>query len=388
MSKQFICPLPWLHLSVAPDGTQRVCCHADKNHLIIDGNKTVSFFDKESKKSISNNSFYKHLRTQMLNGEVPKACETCFKQESIGGYSPRLDYLESYPDVEFKSNSSLDIKSLDLCLGNKCNLECRMCSPLFSNRLSKTFDTLNINYNKKSSQLAESLWNSKEFPWEVMNDLTELELIYFQGGEPLISNLHKEILKKLIATGKASSISLEYSTNLTVLNSELIELWSHFKHVQLFVSIDGVGKFAEYIRYPLRWDEFENNLKSLIGTKLSINFATTLQAYNYKHIPDLLLYLNNFKDHFGVIPEPTHVQYPNFLSVNALPQPEIDKSTEEIIKVLDSLTPTTKRCHKNLKSFHSSLKNIKTDKNLYIPFTAYTRKLDVIRSESFDSLAD
>lgn len=65
------------------------------------------------------------------------------------------------------------------------------------------------------------------------------------GGEPLINRGHQEILQHLIEKGESQNIKIEYNTNLSVIPPKLIELWSHFKKVKLFVSLDGIGDLQE-----------------------------------------------------------------------------------------------------------------------------------------------
>ena len=40
---------------------------------------------------------------------------------------------------------------------------------------------------------------------------------------------------------------------------ELIELWSHFKHIEFATSLDGIGPIIEYVRHPT---DFKTSIRS------------------------------------------------------------------------------------------------------------------------------
>ena len=60
---------------------------------------------------------------------------------------------------------------------------------------------------------------------------------------------------------KAKNIKVNYHTNGTIYDTELLELWKHFKRVDLFLSFDGIDRINKYVRYPSLHDTVVNNLK-------------------------------------------------------------------------------------------------------------------------------
>src|SRR5690606_13403091 len=77
------------------------------------------------------------IRKQMIQGKVPAECSGCFALEKSGCSSPRHDYLRRFPIDPDHTNPT--IRYLDLTVDNDCNLECVMCSPVYSRRLIKFF---------------------------------------------------------------------------------------------------------------------------------------------------------------------------------------------------------------------------------------------------------
>ena len=143
------CPLPWNHISVRPDGVGRVCCEG-LEVLKNDQGQRVRWKNTKNLHSYLNTEDYKKIRKQMLNGERPSHCIHCFNQEDHGVRSIRLQFIDQYQSkIEEMINStnkdgSVDdpkITYIDMALGNKCNLKCRMCSPwvsyLYWERLEK-----------------------------------------------------------------------------------------------------------------------------------------------------------------------------------------------------------------------------------------------------------
>ena len=83
-----------------------------------------------------------------------------------------------------------------------------------------------------------------------------IEVMYFAGGEPFVQEGHYKALEKLISAGR-TNVALQYNTNLSYKkfkNYDIKKLWSNFKTIQLWPSLDGIGKRAEYGRKGLKWE--------------------------------------------------------------------------------------------------------------------------------------
>ncbi|MBC7742609.1 MAG: hypothetical protein H7061_10455 [Bdellovibrionaceae bacterium] len=99
-----------------------------------------------------------------------------------------------------------------------------------------------------------------------------------------------ETLRYCVDSGHAEHINVFYTTNLTRVNSETIELAKKFRTFTWIVSIDGFGATQEYIRYPSKWKIIEENfirIKSFVDAdqwRVIANF--TVQSYNICNITD------------------------------------------------------------------------------------------------------
>ena len=159
----------------------------------------------------------------MLAGEKPSECGACHKNESIGSNSFRKDINEKFSHhiySAFKQTDSVTgfypVKPwayMDIRFSNKCNFKCRTCDPIHSHLW---FADTKLNDGKpKLINLADT----KNYPSEqIESSLSNVEEIYFAGGEPLILDEHYNILSKIIEQNRAKKVILSYSTNLSVIN--------------------------------------------------------------------------------------------------------------------------------------------------------------------------
>jgi len=107
-------------------------------------------------------------------------------------------------------------------------------------------------------------------------DLTTLKKVYFNGGEPVLSQDPVNLLTKLDNMDRLSQVEVGFNMNgSTMPTTELIRLLKKAKKTQLFVSIDGIEEKFEYIRNPLKWTDLEKNIKSLIELEFDELFMIT-----------------------------------------------------------------------------------------------------------------
>lgn len=186
-----------------------------------------------------NNSYINSIRDEWLNNTPPGVCKNCQRMDGANRW-----YAEH-------NQTDLDIKltRIDYWVGNTCNLRCVICGP---DNSSAWEQELAIPSKK---QITNTFWKDL--------DLSQLQFIHFNGGEPLLS---KEHIRFLEAIPDPSQVEINYNTNGTILPTpHLLELWSKFKLVLLDFSIDEIGAKFEYIRYPAKWDDIVNNLQWYIS---------------------------------------------------------------------------------------------------------------------------
>ena len=218
------CMAPFVHMVHNPDGQYRTCCMFDKP-FDKKYNDIKDAFDSEENQKI---------RKRMLSGEKLPECEKCDIDEAHGGKSWRSyrDQFNAQFDKKYIKNPVF--KTLEVSLSNKCNFKCIDCGPRFSNQFGPILKN-----------------NLPEFT--NFNDLIHLKLL---GGEPFLEKRNFELLKNV----PRKNINLMLVTNNSIFpNTELLNLLLDFKHVDLNISIDGIGEIAEFVRYGTKWSKFEKN---------------------------------------------------------------------------------------------------------------------------------
>lgn len=196
-------------------------------------------------------------------------------------------------------------------------------------------------------------FESPDFWYELLSYSSDLKKIHLAGGEPLLIKECWKFLRRLIDTGIAKNLILSYNTNLSLLPQEARELWPSFKEVHILASMDGVGEVNEFIRYPLGWETFEKNLKTLDQERDVFNIRhleihPTAQVYNIKRIPEICDYIaTNFK---SVIPVPRFdiVHWPLEFDPQILPS----FYREEACAMIEDYISSLSGGRNNLSVFH------------------------------------
>jgi MoaA/NifB/PqqE/SkfB family radical SAM enzyme len=292
------CVLPWVSITVDPDGSIKPCCVSQDFIKKPTGEKFNLGFDKIE--DIVNSKDLVEIRQKMLAGEKVAGCSQCYQHEEYGGKSQRLQYNQMFP-LKFSQShvERTDIKYFDLRLGNLCNLNCRSCSPKNSSQFSKEINELhNTNITKFHEILPltiDTWYESDVFMDNIDSQLKNIKLLYLTGGEPTIIKKNFEILNKLISTGFSKNITVMINSNMTNLNSDFYEILDEFKSVIFFASIDGTGPIQEYLRYPSDWNQIDNNITKLIKrANIKIHPTPVIQTTNLNKIVDLFEYFENF----------------------------------------------------------------------------------------------
>jgi len=337
-----LCWMPWLHTATNPNGDVKLCCIAKNDSGLNLNSKSIE--------EIWNSDYYKQARLDMLEGKQISACETCWKEEDLGIQSHRQICNRIYEErlkkegieqitmlTDSTGHLSITPPTIDMRLGNTCNLECAMCGPGESSKwvrrskfLANNLETkIKFVWDYKSKVDATQFdWYKTDKFWQDLEKIAPgLKHITFGGGEPLYVKEHKNIIKYLVDTGVSSNMSLHYHTNGTIYDQEVVDLWKQFKEVKVMLSIDGYGKVNELIRYPSVWSQVEENLRKYDNCPdnviLSIN--TTVQLLNVFYLDEFAQWLLN--QNFKKIGKKTEggiffaslLHYPDYLSVQALP---------------------------------------------------------------------
>lgn len=199
-------------------------------------------------------------------------CSVCEQQEAAGHPSFRKSSFDIVPEI----NSHVPV-ALDINIDMTCNAACVICNPSFSTLWAKQLAIKNNSIYIKSE-------NNLDFALDriLKNlDLSQLRRIKFFGGEPLLTDTHIKILKKI---PNPEQVDIWYTTNASVFPKQhVLKIWEKFKLIYFEASIDAIGTQFEYIRWPLKWKKVEHNLLSLKthGTNnLLFRINHTLNPFN------------------------------------------------------------------------------------------------------------
>jgi MoaA/NifB/PqqE/SkfB family radical SAM enzyme len=284
------CVLPFNSVSISATGNLRQCCNGGENPYNI-------FVQHSTVDEIINNKKAQALRANFLKDQKDSACNRCWNIEAIGNRSFRHVANEDASHglksvIPIKMDTTIefgDIQYLDITLGNKCNLACRMCNATSSSLLAKQLKEFKM-YD--GDEFIDFSRESKDKILELIDRSKNLNSIYMLGGEPLINDFHDEIVELLIKQNRAKDIKIHYSTNIQIDIEKYLPMWKEFKYIDLNISIDGSHKTYEYIRWPGKWDKVFKNLKRACEFRKEANFypviATTTQNLNANNLFDLI----------------------------------------------------------------------------------------------------
>ena len=108
-------------------------------------------------------------------------------------------------------------------------------------------------------------WEER-FLSQIEKHISNVNLIYFVDGEPLLIKSHFKLLKRCTEKKYCKKINLKYSSNITYISDSILELWKHFKSVKVHASIDGYRKINNLIRFLNLWPQIEKNIQKLDST--------------------------------------------------------------------------------------------------------------------------
>lgn len=263
------------------------CCMSDSNDV-------VGFLQNNSLGEIYNSQRMKDMRLQMLKGEKPKSCSRCFELENSGNESYRSfmnkrfgHHFQKVNETTVQGEAKAFLPYWDIRFSNVCNFRCRTCALPLSSGWYEDEKHFNSNPGLKYRKVidhANDLWAQLE------PHLSELEEIYFVGGEPMLMEEHWQILETLVKR-QMFHVRLRYNTNfshLTYKDLDAVPLWNQFRRVEIQASLDGFGERGEYLRKGQNWSQAVANRRRLMSEAPRVRFTvnSTVSIFNWLHLPD------------------------------------------------------------------------------------------------------
>jgi len=366
-SKTF-CMLPFMHIYGSAGGDMVPCCEAQEVALNNPGESALESWNNEN---------YRELRRALANNERPERCNVCWHNEDSGIVSNRLqwenDNWEEFSDlISVNDDFSVNNKPIwvELKVSNFCNLKCIMCSTHSSYKRTQDLDIIKKytkdGYETRLLRPTDLFASLNEWPelWDSVHTLQ------FTGGEPIINKEHYDLLEGIPQHLK-SKIRLRYASNLSYIKFkqyDLVKIWSEFKHVNIKVSMDGIGEVYNYIRQDGDWDTVYENMCVLNDIDgIDVAAGITVQAHNVYQMPE-------FYDFWKASPVDLKfitaniLQTPNYLSP-AVWQGEYRE------KIISTLREAESR-HPEMDRFATYMENNTKPYMLYARMRKYTRDIE------------
>ncbi len=272
---------------------------------------------KNNPKALHNTPEKKEQRAMMLKGEQPSGCDYCWNIEKMDrNFNSDKHYRSSEPwaqagwkDVlEKGADGDIEPTSMEINFNHACNLACSYCSPHLSSKWAEDIEQNgpyptkvphnSIDYFKQIGQYP--IKNRDHNPyvdafWEWWPELyPKLKNFRMTGGEPLMDKNTFKVLDHVIDNGR-DDLEMAVTTNCSVPD----KLWNNFvdkvsfiseykklKRFRMFVSVDGWGRQAEYMRHGLDFDRMWNNVNNYL-TREDEGLVTFIVTFNMLSLPSI-----------------------------------------------------------------------------------------------------
>jgi radical SAM protein with 4Fe4S-binding SPASM domain len=276
----FFCPLPWVHLSLEPDGNVYSCCNAIEFPPL--GN-----IQKNTLTEIQKSEAAHDLRQQFERGEVPEQCGICVKQEAQGALSLREASLRQFKNIKKESDTVQEF--LGLRFDNYCNYSCRICNPQLSTGWYNDF-TAQQRTAPKGPIIAIPKEKSDEFFQQIKYG--DLKFIYLAGGEPFLSPDFYRLLDSLEERSKFN-FQFKINTNFSFPKknrNEILSRLNQYQDVFLNLSLDGFRERGDYMRKGQKWSIIE---RDILYTKqnfpnIKLGLFITVSVFNIIHLEEFI----------------------------------------------------------------------------------------------------
>ena len=226
----------------------------------------------------------------------PTECVRCRETEALEQDSIRVHAIRFHQQQDKK-----DYLIVGGVLDNICNSGCLTCDENHSTKIgsliSKTYPIVD---------------NTNRF-WELpVNRIVKLDI---NGGEPSASKNYLSVLQNLPSNVKEVRIN----TNCSSVIEEIEKLIARGVRVVVTVSLDGIEETHDYVRWPIKWDKFYNNLMTYKNLKgIELNTWTTVSALNIHNFTAIKQFVTEHQlDHsyaFLHHPDTINIKYTNTLT--------------------------------------------------------------------------
>lgn len=307
-----LCLAKWKQVSFhLPTGLNNSCYHPPLHQISVEDLKRTG--------GLHNTDYKKSQRKLMLAGQRPPECQYCWNMEDQNKLSDRhYRSGEPWAAVDFKkiqtsTGDEDDVipSYVEVNFNNACNLKCSYCSPQFSSNWADEIARHGAYPTATPHNAPEHFTGSRrvlparehnpyvEAFWSWWPDLYP-ELTHFRmtGGEPLLDRNTYRVFDYVLQNPSpklhlcvTSNFSVDekswqrYKSYLTQLCKEDI-----LEHYMQYVSLDGWGAQAEYMRHPMNfqlvWDRVNQFLEEM-PYRNSLTFIVTMNNLSVTSLGNL-----------------------------------------------------------------------------------------------------
>lgn len=339
-------------------------------------------------------------REKMLEGQWPgNGCEYCKRIEDAGGDSERTAYINdaNYCPPELEDNpfaTKVTPRILEVYFTNLCNQACVYCSPLFSSVIEqeiKKYGPLESEYDLEGTfKPKENYPELKEKFWEWMKEhSTELYDFQILGGEPMYQPEFDECLE-YFENSNHPNLNWKIFSNLKHAPDKFLEKIQKIdklvesgklKSFGIVCSMDCWGEEAEFARYGMSLENWEENFNTLLQSKnVKINIQATLSSVT---LPTAYLFVDKLVEWS----EKKEIVYgANVVAVPSFMDPAIFGRELEpfLIKLNDSLAKSPwKEAANYIAGFANMIMNAEPDSEKLLKLKNYLNRLDQRRGQSW-----
>jgi hypothetical protein len=337
-------------------------------------------------------------RRRMLKGEWPNGqpgwphggCEYCKQIEDAGGHSDRMHNNSIYgltpPELEFDPTAvEVSPRIVEVFAKNTCNMSCLYCTENLSSRIeqeNKKFGPFSKDgFSIKANPVYEASteYFLKFIAWLDKNVHT-LKRLHLLGGETFIQHdLMEAVLDILERKGNpdlefcvfSNGCAPEKYWNLYMNRFKQIQESGNIKVFDLTLSIDNWGEEAEFVRYGLDLELFEQRMAWAAGQGnwLRLNINQTVSAMTMRTMPELIEKINQYSKtkhighYFQFTTGPNNFQHPQNFAYEFW-----SETFDRIYAVLQTTTPEQQEVRVRMEAMQKQLMQVKEHNREQIKF--------------------
>ena len=365
--------------------------------------------------SVSPQEFFQQhmipVRQQMLAGEQPAGCGECAvmeqhhkvsgRQKQLLKVGVRLKQFEktlvSSPWMDTFTADDFDHLPQDwqIDLGNYCNSACVFCDPHSSSRLAQEYRRIGFIQDMPPANWTDDPSLVDRFV-DTVTKSPHIQYLHFIGGETVITPAFKIILRALIQAGLNRTATIGFTTNLTVWDTDVVDLLKQFHGVNLGMSVESFETVNDYVRWPSklpvvlenldRWQELAEQqgwLLQLRTTPTLLTIGSLLSIYEYAWTRKISVESCNFLTEPAVM-RPSVLPPSYRLAIVSCMRTWLDQHPVSGDTVLNIRDPNVSQLqnHQDLQSYVNYLENMPDESNRLPDLVAFLKRLESSRGNS------